>query len=222
MTTTDSPRRLSKAGPNMSPNPTDHEDAAGPGLLVFISGPSGAGKTSITKAVRQRMAVSFSVSLTTRPLSAEDTDGEDYVFVSEREFKDQVKLDQLLEWAQVHDNFYGTPREPVEEAIAAGEVILLEIDVQGARQVKANLPDAVGIFVEPPSEEELLARLRARKREDEATIQKRFRRATAEMEQAHTLGIYDLTIVNHNLDEAIEQAVAFIEQVHAQRRAGTG
>lgn len=205
----------------MDATPTDNTDApTAPGLLVFLSGPSGAGKTTITKAILQRLDVCFSVSLTTRPLSTEDTDGEDYLFVSEREFKDQVKLGQLLEWAQVHDNFYGTPREPVEQAIAEGEVVLLEIDVQGARQVKRNLPDAVGIFVEPPSEEELLARLRARKREDEATIQKRFQRATDEIAQAHASGIYDLTIVNRDLGEAIEQAVAFIQQELAKRGAG--
>lgn len=206
------------------PNPANprHDDddlPAGSGLLVFVSGPSGAGKTTITKAIRQRMDVCFSVSLTTRPLSAEDTDGEDYLFVSEREFKDQVKLGQFLEWAQVHDNFYGTPREPVEDAIAAGEVVLLEIDVQGARQIKQNLPDAVGIFVEPPSEEELLARLRARKREDEQTIQKRFQRAKAEMELAHALGIYDLTVVNCDLERAIDEAMAFIRTQLAERRA---
>ena len=198
---------------------TPDTDAASspPGLLVFISGPSGAGKTTITKALRERMDVCFSVSLTTRPHTPEDTDGEDYLFVSEREFKDQVKLGQFLEWAQVHDNFYGTPREPVEEAIAAGEVVLVEIDVQGARQVKQNLPQAVGIFVEPPSEEELLARLRGRKREDEATIQKRFNRAKAEMDMAHELGIYDLTVVNCNLEKAIDEAEAFIQGQLAER-----
>lgn len=211
----------------MTTDPTPANTRQGPdpapgsaGLLVFVSGPSGAGKTTITKAIRQRIDVCFSVSLTTRPLSAEDTDGEDYVFVSEREFKDQVKLGQFLEWAQVHDNFYGTPRGPVEEAIAAGEIVLLEIDVQGARQIKQNLPESVGIFVEPPSEEELLARLRARKREDEATIQKRFRRAQDEMELAHTLGIYDLTVVNCDLEQAIGQAIGFIRAQLATRRAG--
>ncbi|XAL99398.1 guanylate kinase [Phycisphaeraceae bacterium D3-23] len=199
--------------------PTDSVQHDYPGLLVILSGPSGAGKTTISRAVRELMDVAFSVSLTTRPLSAEDTDGEDYLFVNEREFKEQVKLAQLLEWAQVHGNFYGTPREPVVEALEAGEIVLLEIDVQGARQVKENLPDAVGIFVEPPSEEELLARLRARKREDEATIQKRFQRATAEMAQAHELGIYDLTIVNCDLEKAIQQAITFIEEQHAMRQA---
>jgi len=199
---------------------TSPETDPAPGLLVFISGPSGAGKTTITKALRERMDVCFSVSLTTRPLSPEDTDGEDYLFVSEREFKDQVKLGQFLEWAQVHDNFYGTPREPVEQAIAAGEVVLLEIDVQGARQVKQNLPDAVGIFVEPPSEEELLARLRARKREDEATILKRFTRAKDEMELAHELRIYDLTVVNCDLETAIAQAQAFIQDRLSARAQG--
>ncbi|MFI4859159.1 MAG: guanylate kinase [Phycisphaerales bacterium JB063] len=201
----------------MPPNDAEHHEY--PGLLVILSGPSGAGKTTISRAVRERMEVAFSVSLTTRPLSAEDTDGEDYIFVNEREFKEQVKLGQLLEWAQVHDNFYGTPREPVIEELEAGGIVLLEIDVQGARQVKANLPDAVGIFVEPPSEEELLARLRARKREDEATIQKRFQRATAEITQAHELGIYDLTIINCDLDKAIQQAIDFIEAQHVKRQA---
>ena len=177
------------------------------------------GKTSITKAIRERLDVTFSVSLTTRPLSHEDVDGEDYLFIGERDFKDQVKLGMFIEWAQVHDNFYGTPREPVDVALAQGETVMLEIDVQGAKQVKAAYPDAIGIFVEAPSDEDLLCRLRDRKREPEEVIQRRFARAQSEISEAHRLGIYDKTIINDNLASAIEQAVAFIKDSATSRNA---
>lgn len=181
-----------------------------PGLLVILSGPSGVGKSTITQAICEFLGAVLSVSMTTRPMTPQDVEGEDYYFVSEREFKDQVKLGQMLEYAQVFDNFYGTPREPVEEALAGGAIVLLEIDVQGAAQVKRNLPGAYAIFIEPPSEEVLLQRLRKRKREDEATIQKRFSRARHEIAEAHKLGIYDRTIINDDLSRAIREAVEAI------------
>jgi len=183
-----------------------------PGLLVILSGPSGVGKSTITQAICEELDAMLSVSMTTRPITPQDVEGEDYFFVSEREFKDQVKLGQMLEYAQVFDNFYGTPREPVVEALEAGAIVLLEIDVQGAVQVKRNLPEAFAIFIEPPSEEVLLERLRNRKREDEATIQKRFSRARHEIAEAHNLGIYDQTIVNDDLSIAIREAVEAISE----------
>lgn len=194
-----------------TPDMPDTDYPNQPGLLVIVSGPSGVGKSSITHELVRRLGAVMSVSMTTRPMGPHDIDGQDYYFVSEREFKDLVKLGQMLEYAQVYDNWYGTPAEPVEVALAEGQTVILEIDVKGARQVKSRIPDAVGIFIEPPSEDDLWTRLHERKREDEATIQKRFSRARDEMKMAHELGIYKHTVINDRLDEAIEQAVALIE-----------
>lgn len=185
-----------------------------PGLLLIISGPSGVGKSTIVNELVERLGAVLSVSMTTRPMGPSDVDGEHYMFVNEREFRDLVKLGQMLEYAQVYDNLYGTPAAPVEEALAAGQTVILEIDVKGANAVKQQLPQAVGILIEPPSDEVLLARLRARKREDEATIQKRYSHAREEIQLAHDLGIYKYIVINDDLDQAIEQAV---EMIHGER-----
>lgn len=189
------------------------------GLLIIVSGPSGVGKSTIVNAMVDRLDAVLSLSMTTRPMGPNDIDGEHYVFVNEKEFRDLVKIGQMLEYAQVYDNLYGTPAEPVEQALAAGETVILEIDVQGAKQVKHRMPDAIGILIEPPSDEVLLDRLRARKREDEATIQKRFSRARDEIRLAHDLGIYQHTIVNDQLDTAIDQAVACVQQEQGDETA---
>lgn len=191
-----------------------------PGLLIIVSGPSGVGKSTIVHELVQQTGAALSVSMTTRPMGPNDIDGQDYYFVSEREFKDLVKLGQMLEYAQVYDNWYGTPAEPVEQALLAGVAVILEVDVKGAQQVKQRVPEAVGIFIEPPSEDDLLKRLRSRKREDEATIQKRFSRARGEMQLAHELGIYKYTVINDRLDEAIEQAVGLFEDEMVARQDG--
>ncbi len=196
----------------------DTERPDQPGLLVIVSGPSGVGKSSITHELVRRLDANLIVSMTTRPMGPRDIDGQDYVFINEREFRDLVKLGQMLEYAQVYDNLYGTPKEPVEQAIADGETVILEIDVKGAQQIKQQMPHAVGIFIEPPSEADLLNRLRERKREDEATIQKRFQRASDEMQLAHDLGIYKYTVINDRLDQAIERAVELIEGELDERR----
>lgn len=190
------------------------------GLLVIVSGPSGVGKSTIVQELVSRTGAVLSISMTTRPMGPNDIDGHHYDFVTEREFKDLVKLGQMLEYAQVYDNWYGTPAEPVVQALAGEQVMILEIDVKGAHQVKQRIPEAVGIFIEPPSEDELLTRLRARKREDDATILKRYSRAQDEIRLAHELGIYKHTVVNDRLDEAIEEAVALIRQELAPKQAG--
>lgn len=187
-------------------------NAPSQGLLVIVSGPSGVGKSTIVNAMVDRLDAFLSLSMTTRPMGPKDIDGEHYHFVNEREFRDHVKLGQMLEYAQVYDNLYGTPAEPIEQALAAGEIVILEIDVQGANQVKRRMPEAVGILIEPPSDEVLLARLRARKREDEAVIQKRFSKARDEIRLAHELGIYKHFVVNDQLDRAIDRAVEIVEQ----------
>lgn len=180
------------------------------GLLLIISGPSGVGKTTITHHVEKRLNGIFSVSMTTRDQTDADKEGYDYIFVDEEEFRAAVKRGQMLEWAEVFGNCYGTPRRPVEMALEQGRLMILEIDVDGAEQVKGNMPEALAIFVLPPSEDELLNRLRRRNREGEAVIQRRFAKAKDEIARAHACGIYDHFIVNDTLDHAIEEAVSLV------------
>ncbi|QDU71744.1 guanylate kinase [Mucisphaera calidilacus] len=178
----------------------------GTGLLVIISGPSGAGKTTIAHEVERRVGATFSVSMTTRAQTAKDVDGQDYVFVSDERFRAEIERGGLLEWAEVFGRCYGTPREPVERAVADGRTMLLEIDVQGAVQVKEKMPDALTIFILPPDEATLLQRLRDRKREGEDQIQKRFAEARREIALARESGAYDVFIVNDDLERAIGEA----------------
>jgi len=179
----------------------------GRGLLAIISGPSGVGKSTITRAVRQQLNTLFSISVTTRPKTAEDADGVTYSFVSQAEFDRRRDAGDFLEWAEVFGHCYGTPRKPVMDAIAAGKIVILEIDVQGAIQIKRTLPHAFGVFILPPDEQTLLQRLRDRKREDESVIQRRFAKAKPEIDLAKTSGAYDCFIVNDDLDTAITQTV---------------
>lgn len=194
--------------------PTDTDD----GLLLIISGPSGVGKTTITRAVERSIPGSvFSVSATTRPKTAADVEGVDYHFVTDAEFQRMIDAGVFLEWVDLFGKKYGTPRPWVDEQLARGRLVILEIDVVGAIKVKQQIPDAFAIFVMPPSEDVLLERLRARKRESEEWIQKRFAEARREMKQAaETLvgarPVYDRFIVNDVLDRAIAEAVAAVNQ----------
>ncbi len=183
------------------------------GLLVVISGPSGAGKTTIARAVEDRLGAVFSVSATTRPKTPADVEGRDYMFLSEAAFQRMVDAGAMLEHARVFErHWYGTPREPVERALAAGQVVLLEIDVQGGKQVREAMPQALLIFVRPPSEDDLLSRLRRRGREDESLIQRRLAEAQGEIDFARTGDVYDVLVVNDDLQRAIDEACAAIEQ----------
>ncbi len=196
---------------------TDTDD----GMIVIFSGPSGVGKTTITRAVERSIpGAVFSISATTRPLTPADVDGVDYHFVSEDQFQEMADRGDFLEWVNLFGKKYGTPRLWVNEQIARGRLVILEIDVVGALKVKAQLPDAFGVFILPPSEEVLLERLRARKREDEAVIQRRFAEARREIAQAHAGAIYDRFIVNDVLDRAIDEAVSSVSGELARRRAG--
>lgn len=184
--------------------PTDSDD----GLLLIISGPSGVGKTTITRAVERTIPGSvFSVSATTRPKTAADVEGVDYHFVSDAEFDRLVEQDAFLEWANVFGKRYGTIRAWVHEQLARGRLVILEIDVQGAQRVKQQVPTAFGLFIEPPSEGALLERLRGRRRESEEVIQRRFAEARREIAQARSSGVYDVFIVNRVLDDAIDEAI---------------
>jgi len=180
------------------------------GLLVIISGPAGVGKSTITREVVDRCGGVFSVSMTTRYKSEQDVEGRDYLFVSRQQFERQIEAGNLLEWAEVFGNLYGTPRDKVEQAMSQGKLVVLEIDVQGAKQVKAKMPEALAIFILPPDEQTLLQRLRSRGREGEDVIQKRFEKAKWEFERAKRGEIYDRFITNADLDEAIREAEAAV------------
>ena len=197
------------------PLPTDTDD----GMLLIISGPSGVGKTTITRGVERTIADSvFSVSATTRAKTDADVEGVDYHFVGDEEFERMRGAGAFLESAGVYGKKYGTPRAWVEEQLKRGRLVILEIDVQGAAQVKKQIPGAFAIFVLPPSEEAVLKRLRARKREDEQLIQKRFANAKKEIEAARAGGVYDLFIVNDDVQRAIHEAVGAVIDRRSKKR----
>ncbi len=187
--------------------------ASSAGVLLVVSGPSGVGKTSIVRPIEKRLGGVFSVSATTRPPAAGEVEGRDYHFLSPEQFQAMVDRGELLEHACLFgQHFYGTPREPVDKRLAEGQLIILDIDVQGALQVKRAMPEAFMLFILPPDDEELLRRLRARAREPEAMIQSRFAEAKREIELAETSGVYDAMVVNDDLDRAIEEACRLVRE----------
>ena len=157
--------------------------------------------------MRRLPDVWLSVSATTRSPRNGEVDGVDYFFLTHERFEDMIEHDGLLEWARYAHNYYGTPREHVVEHLRAGTDVFLEIEVQGALQVRERYPEANLIFIEPPKLETLLERLRGRGTEDESTIQKRFTTAKLELEQKME---YDIQIVNDNLDEAIQELYDYV------------
>ena len=189
------------------------------GMLLIISGPSGAGKTTIVRSLQKILDAVFSVSMTTRPKSEKDVEGEDYFFVDEQAFFELRDKGQLLEWAEVFGNCYGTPRQPVLDGMANGRLMILEIDVEGAIQVKNNMPEAYAIFILPPSEAQLLERLRLRGREDESVIQRRYAQAKNEIKRAENCGIYDAFVINDDLDRAIDEACLCVNNELAKRQS---
>lgn len=176
---------------------------------LVLSAPSGAGKTTIARRLRDRRRdVVFSVSATTRAPRPGERDGVDYHFVAEDEFRRMIAAGELIEWAQVHGGFYGTPLANVSRAAERGEYLLLDIDVQGARQIRAAVPQAVHVFVMPPSGEALVERLVGRGSEDDAKVQRRLKNALAEIA---TAAEFDHVVVNDDLDAAVEDVNAVLE-----------
>ena len=177
--------------------------------LFTISAPSGAGKTSLVKALLEKRAaaVAVCVSHSTRAIRPGEVDGEAYHFVTLEEFNSMVEADEFLEHAQVFDNCYGTARASVEALLASGKHVILEIDWQGARQVKARMPETVSIFILPPSREELEQRLRLRGTDDESTIKRRMRDADREMSHYHDA---QFLVINDDFEQALFDLDAII------------
>lgn len=183
-------------------------------LFVFAA-PSGAGKTTLVKAMVERNpGLKFSISYTTREKRVTEVEGQDYFFVSEDEFEDLKSKGELLESALVFDNHYGTSRSQVEEHLANGDHVILEIDWQGAQQVRQSKPDCVTIFFLPPSRDELERRLRDRKTDSDAVIQRRLDDALSDMSHWQE---FDFVIINDNLDVAVTE----LESVFAGQRASS-
>lgn len=194
--------------------PTDTDN----GMLLVISGPSGVGKTTITRAIERSIPDAvFSVSATTRPKTDADKEGVDYTFLSDERFEQLIEQDAFLEHATYAGNRYGTLREFVDAQLERGRLVILEIDVQGARIIKSKMPEAFALFILPPDAETLLERLRSRKRESEEIIQKRFEIARREIEEAKSCGAYDAFVTNDDLDRAIEQALGLVTERRSQR-----
>jgi|AMFO01.1.fsa_nt_gi guanylate kinase len=186
------------------------------GLLIVLSGPSGVGKDTVLAQVLNRLdCIRRSVSATTRPPAPGERDGVDYHFVSETEFDRLIETDALLEWAVVHGHRYGTPRKWIEEQLQKGIDVVLEIDVQGAFQVRERFPDAVLIFLEPPSMEALTERLRQRGRESEEEIRSRLQTAEQELAVADR---YDHRLVNDDLTTCVESLTSLIESIRAGKK----
>ena len=182
------------------------------GKLIVISGPSGAGKSTVVfKAIEGRDDVCFSTSVTTRKPRPGETDGKEYFFVDLDRFREMVENDELLEHAEYVANSYGTPRAYVEKQLESGCNVLLDIEVQGARQVHEKMPEAVMIFVAPPSLEELERRLRGRGTDTERAIEARLIRAQQEFEEAD---FYEYLIINDDLDKAARELNAIIDASH--------
>jgi guanylate kinase len=176
--------------------------------LFVIAAPSGAGKTTLVHAtVMNSPDLRFSISYTTRPQRSNEVDGRDYHFIDTAEFEKLRAEDGLLESATVFDNFYGTSREQVEEILSDGHNVLLEIDWQGARQVRESMPDCITIFVLPPSLAELERRLRDRRTDSDEVIERRLRDAVSDMGR---WGEFDYVIINDDLDQAVAKLEAVL------------
>jgi len=178
---------------------------------VIVSGPSGVGKSTICKEVVKRLDnVYLSTSVTSRPKTESEVNGRDYWFISKEEFKRRVNKGLLLEHAEVFGHLYGTPKDKVDNALQAGKTTILEIDVQGANQIKAKYPDAVMIFILPPTQKELAERISNRGRDDVETAEERLGGAGTEI--AAGWQYYENMIINDDLEQAVSEVAQIIKQ----------
>ena len=180
------------------------------GKLVVISGPSGVGKGTICAEVaRQLSNVYINLSTTTRPKAQTEVDGKDYWFISSEQFQKMINEGKLLEYAEVFGNMYGTPKDKVNQALAKGKIVILEIDVQGGKIVKHAYPDAILIFILPPDRKELTRRLQNRGRDSTETAQHRLLSACGEIDEARKF--YDNMVINDNLEQAVQKVIGIIQ-----------
>jgi len=186
------------------------------GELIVLAGPSAVGKSTIGRYLEKDPGLVYGVSMTTRNERTGDDKGKEYVYVTVPEFARKLDADEFLEYAQVYDNYYGTPKHPNLDELNAGKDVLLDIDVQGALQVRYLYPDALMIFILPPDEPTLLERLKSRARDDAADMTKRFRAAKREIHMAKGSRVFDHMVINDNLD----RAVAEIRKLIANKKAG--
>ncbi len=175
-----------------------------PAILLVLSAPSGAGKTTLAhRLLKELPNAVFSISYTTRKPRGTEKDGVDYRFVDTKTFQEKIERGEFVEWAQVHDHFYGSPQSVIDEAIRSRGIAVFDIDVQGGVAIKRKYPDAVLVFVLPPSMEELERRLRERKTDSDETIRKRLLAARAEMEKGRAA--YDYLIINDDFEKAFTE-----------------
>jgi len=199
----------------------DLDGVARRGLMFVLSSPSGAGKTTLSRLLLERMpGLRMSVSATTRPMRPGEIEGRDYLFVDSARFEQMVGRHELLEWAVVFENRYGTPRAPVEAALSAGQDVLFDIDWQGTQQLREKArADVVSVFILPPSAADLEKRLHSRAQDSQDVIRKRMSRASHEMSH---WAEYDYIVINRDIDEAFAevQSILKAERLKRERRVG--
>jgi guanylate kinase len=186
------------------------------GQLVVLCGPSGVGKSTIARRLMDETGIRYAVSATTRGERPGDDKGKKYEYVDKAEFYRRLDGDQFLEYAQVHGEYYGTPRHPTLDDLAAGQDVLLDIDVQGALQLRYQYPDSLLIFILPPDEPTLMKRLEARARDSSEEITRRFRAAKREIHMAKGSRAFDHMVINDDLDRAVSE----IRRIIANKKAG--
>ena len=185
------------------------------GIVAIVSGPSGVGKSTICReAIKHIPNAYLSVSVTTRPKADCEVDGQDYRFISQQQFQQHIDNGLLLEYAEVFGNLYGTPKDKVDQALQDGKTVILEIDVEGAKQTKAKYPQAEMIFILPPAQKDLVERMKHRGREDTETVEKRLGRSDREITAAWQY--YDHMVINDDLQQAVNEVVQIIQT--SQRR----
>ena len=191
------------------------------GLMFVLSSPSGAGKTTLSRLLIERMpGLQLSVSATTRPMRPGEVDGQDYFFIDHARFEAMVERDELLEWAVVFDNRYGTPRAPVLAALSSGQDVLFDIDWQGTQQLREKArADVVSVFILPPSAVDLEKRLHTRAQDSDEVIRGRMSRAAHEMSH---WAEYDYIVINHDVDEAFAEVQSILKAERLKRERRTG
>ncbi|HSW46514.1 MAG TPA: guanylate kinase [Phycisphaerae bacterium] len=193
---------------------TGHENQ---GVLLIVSGPSGVGKTTVCRRLAERLDALLSVSITTRPRRPGEVDGQAYSFVSREDFEERIRRGQVLEHAEVYGgHLYGTPAEPVNESLASGRDVILEIEINGAIQVKRRMPHAVGVYMLAPSPEDQKDRLMGRRQDSASAMAERLSKADGEIRYAQECGAYDLFVVNQDIDETVESLVRLVARTRAK------